>query len=349
MDLYIKNREFETVDIIDTASSVIWREHGTSPGDFEIYIPVSEKSINALRYDYYVCRQDTDRVMIIKNIRISTDEEIGNFMIVTGPSLESILHRRIIWTQTRWDGLVEMGIRQLIYENLYSPIDDARRISNFKFGTLQGFTEKMNVQFTGDNLGEVVTELCNTYGICYKITLQDGYFVFDLFKGTDRSYNQSENPYVVFSPQFENLQNSEYDFNSDNYKNVVLVAGEGEGLDRKTQAVGTASGLDRYEMYTDARSMSTNNGEISDAVYFEQLAEDGRLELQENTAVETFNGVVNYTTPYVYGIDYFLGDTVQVINEYGISGSPTIVETIECEDENGYTLIPTFQYTGGIG
>lgn len=40
--------------------------------------------------------------------------------------------------------------------------------------------------------------------------------------------------------------------------------------------------------------------------------------------------------------DYFLGDVVQVINEYGISAAPRIVEIIESEDENGKSTVPTF-------
>ena len=45
---------------------------------------------------------------------------------------------------------------------------------------------------------------------------------------------------------------------------------------------------------------------------------------------------------YVLNKDYFLGDIVQVINEYGISATPRIIEIIESEDENGTSVVPTF-------
>lgn len=348
MDLYILNKSFEIVDIIDTAASVIWTEKYIGAGDFEIYIPASKKAVNALRDDYYVTRADTDRVMIIKNSKIRTDTENGNYLTVTGPSLESILKRRIIWQQTNFYGKVELAIRRLITESIINPTIPERKIDNFKLGPVQGFTDTMEMQVTGDNLGETIDKICKTYNMGYKITLQDGYFVFDLYRGADRSYNQSVNPYVVFSPDYDNLLNSDYSFTGDTYKNVVLVAGEGEGLERKTQAVGNASGLDRYEMYADARNNSTNNGEISDTEYFANLAEDGKETLKENQATESFSGEVNYTEPYLCGRDYFLGDVVQVVNEYGIAATPTITETIEADDENGYSLIPTFKYAGGV-
>lgn len=47
---------------------------------------------------------------------------------------------------------------------------------------------------------------------------------------------------------------------SQNYRNVALVAGEGEGLDRKTIPVGAAEGMERYELYVDARDVSSNEG-----------------------------------------------------------------------------------------
>lgn len=347
MDLYIINRNFETVGIIDNAASVIWTEKYIGAGDFEIYIPASEKAVNVLCDDYYIVRPDTDRVMIIKNTKIRTDTENGNYLIVTGPSLESILKRRIVWQQTNLSGKVELAIRQLITDSIIEPAIPERKIENFKLGEIQGFNDMLEMQVTGDNLGETIDRICKTYNMGYKITLKDGYFVFDMYRGADRSYNQSTNPYVVFSPDFENLLNSEYTFTGDTYKNVVLVAGEGEGLERKTKAVGDASGLDRYEMYADARNASTNNGEISDTEYYNKLAEDGKETLKENQTTESFTGEVNYTEPYKYGRDYFLGDVVQVINEYGIAATPTITETIEADDENGYSLIPTFEYAGG--
>ena len=347
MDLYILNRNFETVDIIDNAASVIWTEKYIGAGDFEIYIPASEKAVNVLCDDYYIVRPDTDRVMVIKNSKIHADTETGNYLTVTGPSLESILSRRIVWQQTNLSGKVEIAVRRLITENIIDPEIPERKIPNFKLGDIQGFAETMEMQVTGDNLGETIDRICKTYNMGYKITLQDGNFVFDMYRGTDRSYNQSVNPYVVFSPDFENLLNSDYAYTGNTYKNVALVAGEGEGLERKTKAVGDASGLDRYEMYADARNASTNNGEIPDDEYYNKLVEDGKETLKENQATESFTGEVNYTEPYKYGRDYFLGDVVQVINEYGITATPTITETIEADDENGYSLIPTFEYTGG--
>lgn len=347
MDLYIADQNFQTLGIIDAASSAIWSERYFEVGDFEIYVPATDYYVDLLREDRYVFRNDTDCGMIIESVEITTNVEDGNYLTVTGRSLESILERRIVWQQTNLYGKVELCIRQLVTENIINPTIADRKVSNFKLGSLKGYTETMEKQITGKNLREAIQDICKSFGYGYKITMQDGNFVFDLYKGVDRSYNQSSNPYVVFSPDFENLLNSDYKLDKTSYKNVVLVAGEGEGLDRKTQAVGTASGLDRREMYSDSRNASTNNGEVSDEDYYARLTEDGLETLANNQMTESYIGEVDYEKPYTYGRDYLLGDIVQVVNEYGIEATPRITEVIESEDENGYSIIPTFEYDGG--
>lgn len=352
MDLYVRNKNFEIVGIIDIATSVIWARRYNTVGDFELYLPATSGNILLLQEDRYITRTDTDSVMIIECIEITTNVEDGNYLTVTGRSLESILKRRIVWQQTNLYGKAELCIRQLITENIIEPSVTARKISNFVLGDLRGFTDTMEKQITGKNLGDSIEDICQTFGYGYKITLQDGCFVFDLYTGIDRSYNQSNLPYVVFSADYENLLNSDYKLDKTDYKNVVLVAGEGEGLERKTQSVGGLfhKGLQRREMYSDARNASTNNGEISDEDYYNQLIEDGQETLDNNQAAETFIGEVDYSKPYQYGKDYTLGDIVQVVNEYGIEATPRITEIIESEDENGeYNVIPTFEYNRGAG
>lgn len=347
MILYVANPDFIVTGVIDGVSSIIWSERYTGNGDFEIYTTASNDMVELLIPGNYIMRHDSDCVMIIEKVALSTSVEDGDYLTVTGRSAESIISRRIVWSQTNLYGKVEMCIRQLLIENIIDPVIPERKIDNFILGDIQGFTETMRMQVTGDNLQDVIDDICTTYGIGYRVRVQDGKFIFDLYRGVDRSYNQTSIPFVVFSPEFDNLLNSDYEFDLTAYKNVVLVAGEGEGTERKTQAVGTATGLNRYEMYADARNMSTNDETITDEEYREQLTQSGVETLAENQAVESFTGGVEYYAPYECKNDYFLGDVVQVINEYGIGATPRIIETIESEDENGYNLTPTFEYNGG--
>ena len=121
-----------------------------------------------------------------------------------------------------------------------------------------------------------------------------------------------------------------------------MVAGEGEGLDRKTAWVGDdKSGLDRYELYKDQRNIRSNDGEISDDEYTELLKEAGKESVTKYTTA--FTGKV-YFENIKYKTDINLGDLCVIQNsEWGIYINTRLVEVIESVDETGaYTITPTF-------
>lgn len=354
MDIYVLNRDFEIVDICDDYESIIWTTRYFTYGDFELYLAATEKNIDLFREDLYLVR-DKDitksgsdeilkNVMIIKKIEIKTDIESGNHLIVSGKCLKHILTQRIVWQQTTLSGNVEIGIRSVVMDNAVNPSIPERKITQLQLGGVKGFADIMDKQVTGKPVDEFLTEVCMSYGIGWDIYVKNGTMIFDLYKGENRSYSQNTNPYVVFSPEYENLLTSNYTRDKTGYKNVVLVAGEGEGLTRKTVSVGTASDLERYEMYSDSRDQSTNDGEITEEEYNNILAEEGAevLNNAENSIVETSESEIDTLGNYVLNEDYFLGDIVEMINEFGISQTPRVVEIIESEDVNGTSVIPTF-------
>lgn len=348
MEFNILDKNRQWIGVVDQYKSAIWTPRYWDAGDFEIYAEATESNLSILQEDYYVTRQDDSMACIIQKVNIVTDEEGGKYLIVTGESLQSVLKRRIVWQQTTLRGTVEKCVRKLIDENIINPTIPERKIPGFVLGDEKGFTETVEMQVTGDNLFDVVSSLCQSYGYGFKVTFNDDrQFMFELYKGEDRSYEQDVNPYVVFSPDFDNVKSVDYVSDKTNYKNVALVAGEGEGTYRKTATVGSAAGLERYEIYVDARDISTNDEEISTEDYNKLLAERGNEDLAASIAQESFEGEVEASVNYTYKEDYFLGDIIQIENEFGIKAAPRIVEIIECMDENGYSMTPTFDSEEG--
>lgn len=345
VDIYILNKSLERIGIIDIFTSIIWTNRYFEYGDFELYLPANNDNISLLQQGYYLIREGHENnAMIIEAIQISTSVDEGNFLTVKGRCLKSILYRRIIWNMTNLAGQLETCIARLLNENVISPEDSNRQISNFQNANTLTSGVSINIQYTGDNMGEVITSLCQTYGVGWDILLDidKKKFSFILYKGTDRSYNQNQNAWVVFSDEFENLLTTTYAYDTTSYKNVCKVAGEGEGIARKFTTVGNATGLERYESYVDARDMSTNEGEITDEEYYTQLSERGEESLAKTNIQENFEGEVETNYTYKYGVDYSLGDIVEVVNEYGKEASTRIIEVIESEDESGIYTIPTF-------
>ncbi len=343
MDIFILNENFETVDIIDTYESIIWTDRYNSFGDFEIYTNFDVRMLQKIKQDYYLMTLQSEHIMIIEGLEIDSDAETGNHLRITGRSLESILDRRIIWEQTSVTGSLQDALKKLINEAIISPTMEDRQISNFIFEDstderITGLT--LESQYTGDNLYDIVESVCQTNYIGFKITLNDqNQFVFKLYMGIDRSYDQEVNPYVVFSPNYENIINSNYVDSTEVMKNVTLVAGEDQGSARKTLIVGSGTGLTRRELFTDARDIQSEK--VSD--YNEALKQRGLEGLIENSRTVNFEGEVDAVRMFVYNEDFFMGDIIQIANEYGIEGAARVVEFIHNEDANGRKQYPTFE------
>lgn len=349
MEILVLNTNFESVAIVDTFKSMIWADRYNAYGDFEIYLSIDSDMLNYLREDYYLWIKESDHSMIIEDLSIDSDAEEGNHITVTGRSLESLLDRRIVWGQKVLTGNLQNAIKTLISESIISPSIAERKIVNFVFeaSTDSRITElTIDTQFTGDDLYFVIKSLCKENDIGFKVILNDSnQFVFSLYSGVDRSYAQMDNPYVVFSPNFENIINSNYYTSNANLKNVTLVAGEGEGSSRKTAIVGSGSGLNRRELFTDARDISSDvdGRTLTAEEYMAQLKARGTQSLAEHTVKTAFEGEVEATRLFRYGEDFFIGDIVQVANEYGHEGAAYISELVISQSEEGVSKYPTFQ------
>lgn len=390
MDAMILGQDFEAVAVLDAFESFIWSDRYYEAGDCEVYAPATLDLITNLVENNYLWRRDSEHLMIINSITLATDAEKGVHITATGESLEAILKRRVVYPTTI-DGNLQNGIKKLLNDNIISPSNSKRRISNLRFITssdsrITSLTLDGGIQYEGENLYDSIVELCMLYDIGFKITLSDDYhFDFQLYMGQDRSYDQDANPWVVFSPKFENLSASNYYASHNDYKNAAYVLGaelpdegdrEGDitppsvknnGTNRYTEVERSdATGLSRREMFVDASSVDdtyevtiqVETGEdedgnpvyedrtvdktMSDSEYLPSLVDEGDLELSETTTVTAFEGEIEATRQYVFGKDFFIGDVVQVINEFEMTSNSRISEVVWCHDLNGISITPTF-------
>jgi hypothetical protein len=350
MDIYVLDKNFDVVRVIDEYISVIWTTRYYTYGDFELYLGANSEILNDLKFGYYLVREqdivsanEYHNVMIILNREMVTDADAGDTIIFTGQCLKSILRRRVIkQTVFTATNTLRDDLWWLIMNNFTTPTDSDRTLT-IKLGT-DRITNTYNIdcQMTGKTVSEAFFDLCQSYGYGYDMYIKDGDFYMYLYEGTDRSHDQNVNPYVTFSPEFDNLISCDYKEMREDYANFAYVAGEGEGVARTIATVGTTTGLDRIEIWVDARNASSNNGSISESDYIKQLKQDGRDALAEHKATASFEGELNNAINYELGVDYFLGDIVQIENTYGVSAHARIVEIIENDDETGNKIIPTF-------
>ena len=338
----ILGADFTRIAEIDDFISFIWTTRFYTCGDFELCAGISRADV--LVIGNYVQRKNDDHLGIIETIKYQMDEERNEMIIASGRFLPSILARRVISTQTQISGLGAECIKALIDENAIAPTVTARQIPGLTFTSSVTSTEEMNTQYTGENLLDTVSSICETYGIGFDCTLGDNNdFDFLIYEGVDRSYNQSENPYVIFSDQYDNLLISEYDEDFSAYVTDVLVGGEGEGINRTMiwSAKDSQSGLNRYESFLDASSAVSNDNIITQETYEAQLEGLGLEQVTEYTTA--FSGEVDFTGVEL-GKDINVGDICSVENtRWGMLINTRLVEAIESVSEDGtYSAVPTF-------
>lgn len=342
---------FKMVSVLDVFISFIWTDRYYEYGDFELYTRVSTDILSKMQSEYYLLNKESEHLMIVENIEIETDLEDGHTVKITGRSLESILDRRIVWSSTIISGNIQDCIKKLLNDSIISPSISERKIDNFIFDTSNNSkitnTIIEETEYNGDNLYEIISSLCSANDIGFKVVLnKSNQFVFSLYVGEDRSYEQTKNPYVTFSPEFDNLINSNYVESIQDYKNVTLVAGEKDDNDiPKTASTGNVSGLSRRELYTEATDINQKQEDdttLTDEEYKNLLIQRGNEALLEHKISVTFDGEFDATQMYTYNKDFFMGDIVQVANEYGIESKARIIEFIQSQDTNGYSMYPTF-------
>lgn len=355
MKLNLLDENLELVDVIDKFSSLIWTDRFYEPGDFELYIPYTKHFVDVLKMGYYLTQKQSNKVMIIESIEFSSSLDEGTIIIVTGRSLESILDRRIIWNLTILDGNMQNQLEILLNDNVINPKISYRAIKNFIFRKVSNpiiNSAHVTGKYYGDKLLDVVVNQCKEKKIGFSIELSDdNKFVFSLETGTDRSYDQNDVPYMVYSQKYNNLINSRYIISEKTYKNVALVVGEKypESEERKTEVTGsiTSSGLDRRELYSDANDISSSldDGEVMpDSTYFQLLRQRGNKDLLDYKTTELFDGDME-TTRSEYRKDFFMGDIVQISDTYieVVNTKARIIEMIFSQDKNGFSAYPTFE------
>ena len=326
IELYVLDENLNTVWQVDSYNSLIWSSRYRETGDCELYLPASVEALDYLRKGYFLLRPDDDMICRINYIELDTSAEDGNCLIVKGIDVKSVLDQRVIEGILNLNGNAEDFTRSFVQDALGSTASDERQIQDengnciFVLDEAQGFTDVTTEDVSFRIVGEKIREYCNRFGWGYKVFLNNGNFVFSLYKGTDRS------GYVTFSPEYENIITSTYIQDATEIANAAFFAGVGEGSERYTGTSGGGkSGFDRFEIFVDEKSLSkqTTWGQLSEAysgitVYqmagqedlywaflnpaYIQIMNDEHLDWLENRfengVVETIDGVDYYKIPY---------------------------------------------------
>ena len=88
-DIYVLNKNLKIIDVIDAYKSCIWSNRYNDLGDCELYIEASTKNLNTLKMGNYLIRLDDEMICKIKKVELDTNNEDGNYLIITGIDVKS--------------------------------------------------------------------------------------------------------------------------------------------------------------------------------------------------------------------------------------------------------------------
>lgn len=326
---YVLDKNYKRVGLIDSFVSLMWCKRYYEIGALDLEVEATEKNLQLFKKGFYIIREDDETVFRIEAVEIDTRDDKDNVMTVGAVDVKAILSQRVIADNISYRGYLQDYIFQILDENLINAKVPARRIANFSYERNEAITDTIQQQVSHEIVSNKIIELCRSFLMGWKVTLEDEVFKFSLYRGTDRSDR------IVFSPDNDNLLSSKYTQDSTELKNCVLVAGE-----EANAWVGSAAGLDRFEDFTEE---SGAKEDLPDIEYLNQLKSKGYEVLAEKGKEITFEGDV-IPESYRYKVDFDLGDVVKIRNELGIETNTRITEIIEIWDDDGYTLDVKFEY-----
>lgn len=333
MEIRVYNSELYFQGVVENQTSLIWTRKYFEAGDFELYTPITEDNLKLMKIGNIIWMRGSDDAGVIEDIKLE-ESNVKNEIIVKGRFLSSYMDRKIIKGTKNFKGTVENAMRQLYS---YEPIPLV------ELGELQGFPETVEFQVTYKGLLTYENKLARSAALGYRFrpNFDKRKIIFEIYKGVDRTAAQGVNNRVIFSESYNNLNDAIYRENTQLYKNVAYVGGEGEGSARKIVVIGDAKGLERREIFVDARDVDSEG--LSEAEYEAKLRTRGEEALASNRNEKSFECNTGADSNFQYKKNYDLGDIVTVKkNKWNITVNERITEIREIYEYGGRRIEPTF-------
>ena len=303
MDTVIRiiDTNFNFKGMIDDYSSFYFVRNYYQAKEFQLVCSCKYKEILK---DEDIIFIDPKKPLIIESIII---DESKNQITIKGRDIKSILERRITvpavgQAHDSFKGNAEDVIKHYVETNAVNPVDKKRIINQLIIAPTTHKGQILNWQSRYKYLNSEITSICKTTGLGWEITLDlvNNKFVFDVIEGKDLTNSKQK---VIFSEDFNNITDVIKTNDSKNYKTMGYVAGQGEGENREVKEVfkNNDIGLDRRELFIDARDIEEN--------------QDGKLTDRAEAKLKNFDYITSTestvsNTNFIYQKDWNLGDIV---------------------------------------
>lgn len=331
MELYLFNNNRELAGLVESYEYLRWTRQYAKCGSFELKAIASDENIALLKIGNILWKNDDAEAGIIEYLEMTLQEQ--EYITVIGRFATSLLSRRIVWGTEILTGDLSAAVLQLLNNHLIVPSNSERKISGVTY-TPESVGVSVSTQVSFRNLMDTVTNLCDAADVGIKTAFDPiaKLFTVQLYAGSASQ--------AVFSKEYENIMGQIFTESLLSFANTALVGGEGEGVERTFVTTGGGVGLDRYEIFVDAKDLRMED--FPDA-YEAALLFRGNTKLAEKAMIQAFDVTVNQYGNLTYKVDFDLGNMIKAVSgRWGISMTARITTVEESYDRDGMSLSVTF-------
>jgi hypothetical protein len=360
VELFTLNRGFLKQDDIDKFISSIWTERYYGDSEFELVVPATSDFIKKLPIGTFVGMVGSKEVMIVDY----SDSEKGNWK-VTGSSLLKFMNNRFIratpahedryWTITQVPGIILWWI---IYYmciapggvNMGIPNPGALAIPGLGLKAYDSSGSQVTIAVPYGPVYDAMRDIATTYGVGMQITLEwatdTSYSIqFRSYKGVDRTSRQTVNP-VRFSPQMDTLTDIKEVQSIQSYSTIAYSFcppnPDGLATTPGSSAVpGSPTGFDLRALLTFEEDITTDQVGGSSANLVSILNTRAANALANHPFAKAIDGEIVPLHQFQYGVDYSLGDIIEVQGNSGLVQNSMVTEYIRAQDQGGEKAYPT--------
>ena len=358
MIIYILNENYKKIDMLKQWTYCNYTERAREIGTFEIHVRNTKQNKYLLNENqqYYVLF-DNEVFGKITNVNKTEETEENGEINILGSLALCILNDRVIKGTVNFSGKTHQYTTTLVNREIINN-ENVRRKMNMmvRYDYLSEMNNKcsnVDKQVTGGYLWEEIqpvleqdklgVRLLPVVSIDHNVAVDSQHifttniseWTLDILRGADRTKtNKVGNDPVVFSQSLSNIEKTEYVNNTESYKNIAYVAGEGEASERKWYEIDKTEqfeyGFGRRELWIDARdiqSQDENGNEISSTEYDKLIYQRADEKFADCEKQITYDSTVTRVNKYKYGVDYVLCDWCTIVdNELGLEVDAQVTE-----------------------
>lgn len=325
MELYVFAESGEFLGVIDLFSSLRWRRRYWEPGEVELHLYATEENIALLQPGVILRRVDRKESARVMGIDIK-----GYELTVSARMLSIYFSMALViglksYTGTPAEILCQLAedardsVPELVVDRADLPTGDA-----------------ITIQLDFKNTLKAMTAVAKAYGLGFRLLYStEQKFTFQVYEGADHSAEQTDNPVVYFTDEFQNFIDAEYSLDESDYCNVAYA----RGSDGTIVSIDRSKGGRKRVCYVDASSV-TPDGK-TDSEYHDELKTQCGWALFDHIKTENFTGTATDVENFVYTEDWDLGDKVTTGDStIGKTLTERVTEVEEIYENGGVTVYP---------